>query len=374
MRPKTLNHARGGAGLSALTFLLAACGATIPVPAAHLSAQGAAAPATKYMMAEASGRIGAWASGRIGAWASSTRTSTALDGRANTFEDNLPMWTQVRLAEAQRAAPELGGGVKVAVIDTGIDLTHPAFQNHLVPAAEMNDFVDHDGVPQEMGTTGNLAYGHGTAVASLILQIAPNATILPVRVLGPDGSALPSAVAAGIDWAVGQGATVINLSVVSHTDASLSVALKNAADRGIYIVMAAGNEGTDPPLYPAKFAQQNNDLGGHSLSVGSIDIDNLKSDFSNYGAQLKVLAPGRLLTVAFPDNRVAQATGTSFATPVVAGVLALGAGRHVSSTASLTEVLKNSETNVDAYNMTYGGGLPLPYGLLNAQSFVNNVR
>lgn len=361
-------------GLGALTLLLAACGATTPAPATTLAAQGIAAPSGKYVMAEASGRIGAWASGRIGAWASSARASTVVDGQVNTFQDDLPMWSQIHLAEAQLAAPELGAGVKVAVIDTGIDLTHPAFQGHLVPGAEMHDFVDNDAVPQEEGSASDLAYGHGTATASLILQVAPNATILPVRVLSPGGTALPSTVAAGVDWAVKQGATVINLSVVSHHDSSLSAALKNAADRGVYIVMAAGNEGTDPPMYPAKFAQQGNGLGGHSLSVGSIDLDNVRSDFSNYGAQLKVLAPGRLLTVAFPDNRVAQATGTSFATPVVAGVLALGAGRHIGSAVSLTEILKDSETNVDAYNTAHSGGGPLPYGLLNAQSFVNSVH
>jgi len=325
-------------------------------------------------MAEASGRIGAWASGRIGAWASSSQASTVMDGRANTFQADLPMWNQIHLTEAQRAAPALGSGVKVAVIDTGIDLSHPAFQGHLAPAAQMYDFVGNDAVPQEEGTDSNLAYGHGTAVASLILQAAPNATILPIRVLTPDGSALPSTVAAGIDWAVAHGANIINLSVVSSVDVSLSVALLRAADKGISVVMAAGNEGTAPPMYPALFAQQNNGLGGHSLSVGSIDVNNVKSDFSNYGMQLKVLAPGRLLTVAFPNGRSAQATGTSFAAPVVSGVLALGVSKSSTGLVALTEVLKSTATNVSSYNTALSGGSSLPYGLLNAQAFVNSVR
>ena len=363
---------RTKAVLSALTLLLAACGATTP-PAATLNTQSIATSSGRYMMAEASGKIGAWASGRIGAWASSSQASTVTGGLVNTFQEDLPMWNQIHLTEAQLSAPTLGAGVRVAVIDTGIDLNHPAFQSHLAPVSDMYDFVNGDAVPQEQGSTSDLAYGHGTAVASLILQVAPNATILPVRVLSPNGSALPSTVASGIDWAVAHGANIINLSVVSNVDTSLSAALSNAAAKGVYVVMAAGNEGTNPPMYPARFAQQATALGTHSLSVGSIEVDNTQSDFSNYGAQLKVLAPGRLLTVAFPDGRVAQATGTSFATPVVAGVLALGASKNT-STSALTDLLKGSETNVSSSNTAYLADESLPYGLLNAQAFINSVH
>jgi len=327
-------------------------------------------------MAEASGRIGAWASGRIGAWASSSQTSTVSNGQLNTFQANLPMWSQIHLTQAQRAAPTLGTGVTVAVVDTGIDLSHPAFKGHLAPAANMRDFVGNDAVPQEEGGSRDMAYGHGTAVASLILQVAPNATILPVRVLSPDGSGQASAVAAGVDWAVAHGAKIINLSVVSSVDSMLNASLKNATNQGVYVVMAAGNNATSPVMYPSRFANATGGIGAYSLSVGSIETNNVQSDFSNYGQQLKVLAPGRLVTAAYPGSLTAQATGTSFATPVVSGVLALGASKGTSSTSSLTDVLKAMETNVTDVNTQYleSGATALPYGLLNAQAFVNNLR
>jgi len=327
-------------------------------------------------MAEASGRIGAWASGRIGAWASSSQTSTVSNGQLNTFQANLPMWSQIHLTQAQRAAPTLGTGVTVAVVDTGIDLLHPAFKGHLAPAANMRDFVGNDAVPQEEGGSRDMAYGHGTAVASLILQVAPNATILPIRVLSPDGSGQASTVAAGVDWAVAHGAKIINLSVVSSVDSMLNASLKNATNQGVYVVMAAGNNATSPVMYPSRFANAAGGIGAYSLSVGSIETNNVQSDFSNYGQQLKVLAPGRLVTAAYPGSLTAQATGTSFATPVVSGVLALGASKGTSSTSSLTDVLKAMETNVTDVNTQYleSGATALPYGLLNAQAFVNNLR
>lgn len=366
-------------GLSVLTFLLAACTTTptalTPSPATPVLSTLTIGSGT-YTMAEASGRIGAWASGRIGAWASSSQTSTVSGGQLNTFQANLPMWSQIHLTEAQSAAPALGTGVTVAVVDTGIDLAHPAFKGHLAPTANMYDFVGSDAVPQEAGSSSDMAYGHGTAVASLILQVAPNATILPIRVLSPDGSGQTSAVASGIDWAAAHGAKIINLSVVSSVNNTLNTSIQNATNKGVYVVMAAGNNASSPVMYPSRFANTAGSLGMYSLSVGSIETSNAQSDFSNYGQQLKVLAPGRLVTAAYPGSLTAQATGTSFATPVVSGVLALGASKRISSSATLTDTLKATETNVTGSNTQYlgTGSAALPYGLLNAQTFVNNVK
>lgn len=363
--------------LGALTLGLVACSTTPTAltPAAPVLSTLSVGPGT-YSMAEASGKIGAWASGKIGAWASSNQTSTVSGGQLNTFQANLSMWSQIHLTEAQSAAPALGTGVTVAVIDTGIDLAHPAFLGHLASAASMYDFVGNDAVPQEAGSGSDLAYGHGTAVASLILQVAPNATILPVRVLSPDGSGQASTVASGIDWAVAHGAKIINLSVVSSVDSTLNASIQNATNQGVYVVMAAGNNATSPVMYPSRFANAAGSIGTRSLSVGSIETGDAQSDFSNYGQQLKVLAPGRLVTAAYPGSLTAQATGTSFATPVVSGVLALGASKGITSTTTLSDRLKATETNVTSVNTQYleAGSTALPYGLLNAQAFVNSVR
>lgn len=366
--------------LGALSLGLAACGTTPTAvtlgPTAPAVLSTLSAGSGTYVMAEATGRIGAWASGSIGAWASNSQTSTVSDGQLNTFQANLPMWSQVHLSGAQSAAPTLGTGVTVAVIDTGIDLSHPAFSGHLAPARNMRDLVGNDAVPQEEGSSSDMAYGHGTAVASLILQVAPNATILPIRVLSPDGSGQASTVASGIDWAVAHGAKIINLSVVSSVDSTLRTSIENATNKGVYVVMAAGNNSASPVMYPSRFANIEGSIGAHSLSVGSIETSDAQSDFSNYGQQLKVLAPGRLMTVAYPGSLTAQATGTSFATPVVSGVLALGASKGINSSSTLTDTLKAAVTNVTGFNTQYleTGSTALRYGLLNAQAFVNNVK
>ena len=108
-------------------------------------------------------------------------------------------------------APNLGEGVKVAVIDTGIDLDHPGFAGRLAPAGEWRDYVDGDDFP--MDEPGGAGFGHGTAVAGIIVQVAPNATILPIRVLAPDGRGDVDDVVTAIDHAITVGAQVINLSL-----------------------------------------------------------------------------------------------------------------------------------------------------------------
>ena len=349
-------------------LLLAGCGTTptsAQVPSSTFATQSLAAG--QYAVAEASGRIGAWASG--------TLASTTPDGSSNTFSDNLQAWSQTHLGGGQLLAPHLGAGVTVAVIDTGLDLKHPQFQGHLAPAADWYDFLGADSVAQEEGDSSTEGYGHGTAVASLMLQVAPHATILPLRVIAPNGTASADTVARAIDYAVAHGADVINLSIVSGVDSTLSTAIGNAAAKGIYVTMAAGNQGTNPVMYPSRFAGQNSTLGQYSLSVGSIETSNVQSDFSNYGNQLEVLAPGRLLTTAYPNQVFAQVTGTSFASPVVAGTLALALGEALPSryTGLLANKLEANETNVSQYNAQYLVDGALPYGLLNTQSFVKSV-
>ncbi|MFC4455688.1 S8 family peptidase [Deinococcus sonorensis] len=359
---------RLAAGLSLL--LLTGCGSVAPTQLHPL-----ALPSGQYSTAEATGKIGAWASGKIGAWASGSTASTLPSGVPNTFTDNLAAWNMVQLSAAQVAAPHLGAGIKVAVIDTGLDLSHPAFQGHLAPAADQYDFLDNDTSPAERGSPADLAYGHGTAIASLVLQVAPKATIMPLRVIAPNGLATPSVVASAVNWAVQHGATVINLSVVSSVDSALTDALRAAAAKGVYLVMAAGNEGVAPPMYPARSSAQATTLGQYALSVGSLELSTTKSDFSNYGTQLSLLAPGRLMTTAYPGSQFAQATGTSFAAPVVSGVLALALGEPLSTTnrTQLVSRIVGSARDVSAANAAYKVG-SMPFNLISAANFLNTLR
>ena len=131
--------------------------------------------------------------------------------------ENRHVFKQFNISEAFTQSKNYGLGIKVAVIDTGLDLAHPMFTGRLAPSTEWKDFVDGDSIPQEVAGT---FYGHGTAAAGIILQLAPRATILPIRVLNESGLADVALVASAIDWAVQKGAKIINLSLGTDVDVS----------------------------------------------------------------------------------------------------------------------------------------------------------
>jgi len=274
----------------------------------------------------------------------------STNGDAVTLEQNSVSWEQIGLAEAWKPAPNLGKGVKIAVIDTGLDLEHPAFKENLAPANEWYDFVDDDPVPQEekggKGNGGNAGYGHGTAVAGITLQVAPNATVLPIRVLGPDGSGYTSDVAKGIDWAIAQGAQVVHLSLGTEGASSvLETMVGYAADRGVYVIASAGNvDGSNTEndefatvTYPAAYSMSEGDDGeaaaslleALSIGVGSVDASDQKSSFSRFGEELELVAPGETIYSPVPDDKIAHWDGTSMAAPMVSGALALALGEAV---------------------------------------------
>ncbi len=117
-----------------------------------------------------SGGWTAWSGGWT-AWSGGwTAWSGGVDS-SSTFGENLLAWDQIKLPQGQLMAPNLGAGVRVAVIDTGVSLNHPAFDGRLAPASEWMDFVDGDTYP--MDEPGGNGTGHGTAVVGVILQVAP---------------------------------------------------------------------------------------------------------------------------------------------------------------------------------------------------------
>ncbi|ACO44986.2 S8 family serine peptidase [Deinococcus deserti] len=382
--------------LAGLTALLAACGTTTTTADTTLSAQAAMPASTasiRMTTAEAAGSFGAWATGSFGAWASGSFgawasgsfgvwATTFADGTPNPLHNNVEEWNQIHLAGAQTLAPNLGAGVIVAVIDTGIDLKHPAFEGTLTPARTWRDYAmsgrpDRD--PSEEGTPADHGYGHGTAVAGIILQVAPNAKILPIRALRATGEGSSTDIAEAITYAVDQGAKIINVSAVADRDSDISKAIDYASVKGAYVVMAAGNRGDHVVQYPASKAGLTNSMGIMGISVGSIERTFKKSAYSNYGHQLEILAPGTEIVTAYPEGQIRAVTGTSFAVPVVSGVLALALGERYSAdnAGQLAEKLKFGGRNVDEYNtdlMGTMGGQILGSGLLNAEAFLNNVR
>ena len=282
----------------------------------------------------ATGSASAWATGSASAWATGSASAWATGGGVEykLMPPNTAAWMKINLMQAQQSGSHLGAGVKVAILDTGADLQHTMLSPGLAPASDLWDFVDNDATPQEVpferdangvGVLGAGGYGHGTNIAGIVRQMAPAARIMPLRVLGSDGSGDPVNVAAAIEWAISKGANVISLSLGTEgKEQVLEDAIDHATSQGILVVSATGNTGDDKVLYPASFA----DHSVKRLSVSSTSVNDVRSSFATYGNKVEIAAPGEQIYSAAPDSRLAAWSGTSMATPVAAGVAALAVG------------------------------------------------
>ncbi len=267
---------------------------------------------------------GTWASG-AGTWASGWTVLGSGTTIPNVPSQNTDMFKRIGLPQANTIAKNFGSGIKVAVIDTGVDLGHPALVNNLAPSSEWRDYVDNDTSPNDepgINLTPGKAYGHGTAVSGIILQIAPKVSILPLRVLDSKGKGNLDNVVKAIDYAILNNVQIINLSLGSfRSNFSLNQQIAYAKTKGVYIIAAAGNNGKDAD-YPAKNSSQDQ-MSGFLFGIGSIDDNEAISGFSARGEGVYAFAPGEKIFTLYPNNRVTYATGTSFATPLVSGAFAL---------------------------------------------------
>jgi thermitase len=323
----------------------------------------------------ASGRATVWATGRATVWATGRSTLWA-SGQYQMVQENTVSFRQIGLDVAHTALSSPGLGIKVAVIDTGIDLNHVFFQGSLAPAAEWRDFVDGDSVPQEVGTLGQGAYGHGTAVAGIVLEVAPQATILPLRVLDSEGSGDVASVVLAIDYAVQKGARIINLSLGSPERFQLvQDAVNRATAAGVLVVASVGNENTQALNYPAQDMNQKGAAGDNSLSVGSVDSRDQKASFSNYASALEVVAPGEAIFAPGPGDLLVAWSGTSMSAPIATGALALGLSAKPG-----TDVKKLSAKLINKAASVYENGMNAAYkdmlgkkGRLDVPAFLKDI-
>jgi membrane-anchored mycosin MYCP len=238
-------------------------------------------------------------------------------------------WPALRYEPQRLAGIADGGGVVVAVLDSGVDAGAARLTGRVLPGADELD-----------GGDGRLdCVGHGTAVASIIgaepgtgtdgafAGLAPGALILPVRVTeredlgdGATGRAgtLPQ-LAIAIRWAVGHGAKVLNLSLVVYQDVPvLRDAIADAVRHDVVVVAAVGNghqNGTDATPYPAAYPGV--------IGVGSIDKDGERSATSPVGPFVDIVAPGSAVPALARDGQLAAFDGSSFAAPFVSATAAL---------------------------------------------------
>jgi len=301
-------------------------------------------------------------------WAEFNFTSRAPEGRPRYFFTSSVGEPQVveepalpQGLEMQPGVCATGNAVTVAVLDTGVDTTHPAIADNI-----LDNGVDMLRVSRDVSDTGNgidddgdglvdEMVGHGTHVAGTILQVAPDAQILPVKVLDSDGNGDTFSVMAGIVYAVEQDADIINLSLGSTWDsAAIAWAVSYAEQQGVLVIAAAGNGDRETPMeYPAS--------NPGVISVAATDAAGDKATYSNYNTMVDISAPGDNVASAYPGGTYTTASGTSMSAPLVSGTAALMLERSPTMT---PQVVRDRVVNTaaplnlsdPAYDGKMGGG------------------
>lgn len=285
--------------------------------------------------------------------------------------------------------------VVVAVIDSGCDLDHPELAPLLLPGFDMvdlgpaptpkpgwrfeGDFAGRDATPED-------EVGHGTHVAGTIACLSNNAAgvagvswrtrILPVKALTRlvrisdgrvSGVGSSADIAAAIRWAADHGAHVINMSLGSDGATTVeSTAVAYAISRGVVVVAAMGNDGSGNPSFPAAYADV--------VAVGAIDSADHRAGFSQFGSHIDVAAPGVDILSTYLAGGTTTMSGTSMATPHVAGVAALiKAAKPAATGAEIAEILRST-----ARPLRDNPADPVPndrygFGCVDAQAAVNKA-
>ncbi|MBA4019543.1 MAG: subtilisin Carlsberg [Pirellula sp.] len=260
-----------------------------------------------------------------------------------------------------------GQGIRVALLDTGLERTHPDL---LGAVDDLRDFT-----ASPSGTLDRV--GHGTHTAGIVgarrndrgvVGVAPACRLLIGKVLGDDGSGADDSVAAGIDWAVAAGADVISLSLGSPTASpAIAAAVSRAVAAGKFLICAAGNDGRDQSVnYPARLDD--------TVAVGAVDRNGRIAEFSSRGPEVDLCAPGEDILSTYLGGGYARLSGTSMAAPFVAGVVALLLAKHkqaggatpVETPRQLIEHLQRTATDAGptGRDPAYGFGLIDPAKLL----------
>jgi hypothetical protein len=292
-----------------------------------------------------------------GPFATSLPETLADNGLVNYYGS--PVWNGysqqpasqiVRVAEAQNTFHVTGAGT-VALIDTGVDTTHPALFPVLVPGY---DFTNNTANADEKGDLNHSSaavldgggptealfvnpstlavvspdaasllaggpysgFGHGTMTAGIVHLVAPTAKIMPLKAFGSDGTGYVSNVVSAAYYAVGHGSKVISMSFsFDSSSKELVKAINYANSRGVVCVASAGNNGNDVLVYPAALR--------YVMAVASTTDYDTTSSFSSYGSDVWVAAPGEGIVSTYPYGTYSAGWGTSFSAPFVAGTAAL---------------------------------------------------
>ncbi|WP_324644474.1 S8 family serine peptidase [Pseudarthrobacter sp. LT1] len=268
-----------------------------------------------------------------------------------------------------------GNGIKVAVLDSGVASDNPDIASKVVARANFSSSATKAGDP-----VAEDYYGHGTHVAGNVAAtvdntigvagVCPGCTILAGKVLNDSGVGSSSSLASGIDWAVSNGARVINMSLGVRASRTLEAAVNNAWNKGVVLVAAAGNGGNQTKIYPGAYP--------NVIAVGATDNNDAKASFSTYGASwVDIAAPGVNVYSTFPNHPFVLATqnnrsqgydvgnGSSMSSAIVAAAAALAWSAHPGATnASIRADVESTADEVA------GTGTDWAYGRVNAAAAV----
>ncbi|WP_408056812.1 type VII secretion-associated serine protease mycosin [Streptomyces huasconensis] len=284
-------------------------------------------------------------------------------------------WSLQRVLLDELWRQSTGKGVRVAVIDTGVDTQNPQLRP-AVDAARGRNFLptkDEKGKKIDRGKADGTTdtVGHGTRVAGIIaarpakgtgfVGLAPEATIIPIRQNDAEGHGTAETLAQSIDYAVGAGADVINISQDTANAAEPSPELKRAVDRALglrrVIVASAGNDGLGGNVkktYPASYEGV--------LAVAASDRNNERAAFSQSGGFVDVAAPGVDMISTVPLGGHCADSGTSFAAPYVTGLAALIKSKHPNWTPRqiTAQIQQTAERSVAGHDRLVGWGVADP--------------
>jgi thermitase len=250
-----------------------------------------------------------------------------------------------------------GAGIKVAVLDSGVANDNTDITPKVVARANFTN-----------GETGDDNYGHGTHVAGIVAATAnntqgvagtcPGCTILDGKVLNDSGVGSSSGLANGINWAVSNGAKVINMSLGVRASRTLETAVNYAWSKGVVLVAAAGNGGNQSKIYPGAYP--------NVIAVAATDNTDAKASFSTYGASwVDIAAPGVNVYSTFPNHAFVLGTqnnrsfgydvgnGTSMSAPIVAATAALAWSSHPGATNTSVRATVESTADKIAGTGTY---------------------
>ncbi|MCU4331421.1 S8 family peptidase [Acinetobacter pittii] len=208
---------------------------------------------------------------------------------------------------------QTGSGTTAYIVDTGILSTHQQFSGRVLSG--------YTAISDGNGTSD--CHGHGTHVAGTVggstYGVAKNVSLVPIRILGCDGSGASSNVIAGLDWILknGKKPAVVNMSLSGEANASLDSAVENLFNNGYVMVVAAGNSNTDAcSSSPARVSK--------AITVAATDSTDTRASYSNYGSCVDIFAPGSQINSSWIGSNTATKVlnGTSMATPHVVGVVA----------------------------------------------------